>query len=642
MKAERKYSDGIADACQTIHQRFEALAHKAPFGVALIDQDGSFAYTNARFSEIFGHDQHDVRNLEEWCRRLCQTFDHQREAVEKWMSDVKGGIHGESSQRIFRVTGPDGANKMVSFEHVKMDSGENLITCEDITVRENSRAALQESESILRTVLAASPVGIGMASNHMIVWTNEHLKQMTGYMENDLIGQSTRVFYETDEEFNRVITTKHEQIRTQVASELESRWRCKNGSVIDVLVNFSPILSGDNSLSMVFTAIDITDRKTLEKQILHAQKMEAVGTLAGGIAHDFNNILQIIIGFSELMYESEGIPEGFRADALKINESATRGAELVQRLLTFSKKTDLNPHPLDLNRRIVDLRIMLERTIPKMIHIELCLSKGLSRINADSTQIDQLLMNLTLNARDAMPEGGLLIIETANIILDRGDLKLPPNHQPGPHILLTVTDTGPGMDGTTLSHIFEPFYTTKAPGKGSGLGLAMVHGIVEQQDGFLIAESRLGKGTSFKVYFPAIQSDIQNVEQMDSRPRLRGSETILLVDDDVGVRDCCQKILEKAGYKLILACDGREALEVYNARREEISLVLLDLMMPEMSGKKCLEKLFTLDPSIKVVIISGFQGEGNVKDLFTSGAEAVVYKPFTSADLLEIVKEILE
>jgi len=411
-----------------------------------------------------------------------------------------------------------------------------------------------------------------------------------------------------------------------------------------------PRFDGNGQLTgLIHIVRDITNRKKseedkarLEQQLLQAQKMEAVGTLAGGVAHDFNNVLQVVLGYSELILEDEELPRRYKADLLRINESAARGADLVQRLLTFSRKTEINPLPTNLNRRINEMRKMLERTIPKMIDIQLILAADLAPVDADPTQLDQILMNLALNARDAMPDGGKLVIETANIILDAEYSRNHLGTRSGQHVLLTVSDTGTGMGKDTLEHIFEPFFTTKEIGKGTGLGLAMVYGIVQQHGGHIWCYSEPGKGTTFKIYLPALVSG-EDIEQTRLGPMPRGgSETILLVDDEEDIRDLGSRILKKAGYKVIAVSNGKQALEVYQRRGNEIALVMLDLIMPEMGGKQCLEGLLSLNSSVKVVVASGYSGDGPTKDVFAAGAKGFVNKPYDVRKVLEVVRRVLD
>jgi CheY-like chemotaxis protein len=277
-----------------------------------------------------------------------------------------------------------------------------------------------------------------------------------------------------------------------------------------------------------------------------------------------------------------------------------------------------------------------------MIEIELVLADDLSPINADPTQVEQVLMNLAVNARDAMPDGGKLSIRTENVTLDAHYAKTHLGAKPGPFVLLSVSDTGKGMDKETVQHIFEPFFTTKRPGEGTGLGLAMVYGIVKQHGGHIMCYSELSQGTVFKIYFPALVRDEKPTES-EPRPLPRGgSETILLVDDEELVRDLGVRILTKAGYTVITASDGKRALELYEANRQEISLVILDLIMPHMGGKKCLDELLSLDPAVKVVIASGYSADAPTKEALRSGAKGFVHKPYDIRQVLDVVREVLD
>ena len=419
--------------------------------------------------------------------------------------------------------------------------------------------------------------------------------------------------------------------------------RRKDGSLFEEEATISPVRDRFGKIvNYVAVKRDVTKEILMQAQLLQAQKMEAIGTLAGGVAHDFNNILQVALGYSELILGEEDLPEVFRSDIRTIHESAKRGADLVLRLLTFSRKVENKPRPLNLNRRISEMRKMIERTIPKMIDIQLLLGENLATINADPTQMDQVIMNLAVNARDAMPQGGRLIFETANVVIDEEHAASRLDAKPGRHVLLRITDTGAGMDRETLEHIFEPFYTTKGVGEGTGLGLATVYGIVHQHAGHIRCQSEPGQGTTFEIYFPALVSPEEG-EQTKVRAMPRGgSETILLVDDEQNIRDLGARILTKAGYKVITSPTGKSALEEYGARGDEIALVLLDLIMPEMGGKECLEGLLSLNSSVKVVIASGYSPNVPTREALSAGAKGFVNKPYDIPELLGVIREVLD
>ena len=405
----------------------------------------------------------------------------------------------------------------------------------------------------------------------------------------------------------------------------------------------SPMLASDGKYyGRVWFFRDITEQKTLQKQLLQAQKMEAVGTLAGGIAHDFNNILQVVLGYSELVIADEALPDLLRGDLGKVLLSARNGADLVQRLLTFSRKTETKPLDLDLNKRIRQTQKFLERTIPKMIDIEMILAEDLSGIHADPTQVDQVLMNLAVNARDAMPEGGKLVIETTNVLIDEEYARSHLEAKPGRYVLLRVSDTGSGIDKETLEHIFEPFYTTKGLGQGTGLGLAMVFGIVKQHQGFINCYSEVGHGTTFKIYLPGIIAETQPDQPVVISIPQGGTETILLVDDEELIRDLGKRILSKVGYTILTASNGQEALDLYRSNKGKISLVMLDLIMPGMGGKPCLEELLKIDPDVKVLVASGYSADGPTKQALSSGAKGFVAKPFDMRQVLEMVRKTID
>jgi nitrogen-specific signal transduction histidine kinase len=387
---------------------------------------------------------------------------------------------------------------------------------------------------------------------------------------------------------------------------------------------------------------DITEEVELQKQLAQAQKMEAIGTLAGGIAHDFNNILQVVLGYTELVITGGEVTSRVREDLTRVYEAAKGGAELVQRLLTFSRKTEFSPRPMSLNRQVQQLQKMLSRTIPKMIEIKLALAEDLAAVNADPTQIDQVLMNLAVNARDAMPDGGALTIETQNVELDEDYSQTHLEVKPGPFVMLAVSDTGHGMDSDTIQHIFEPFFTTKGPREGTGLGLAMVYGVIKQHGGHAICYSEPLRGTTFKLYFPALISE-QELQDPALRPLPRGgTETILVVDDEEFIRDLGSRMLTRAGYKVITATEGSEALAIYAKYRDEISLVILDLMMPHMGGKECLQQLRQLDPSVKVIIASGYAADAVMREASAAGARGAINKPYEIRQVLEVVRTVLD
>lgn len=419
------------------------------------------------------------------------------------------------------------------------------------------------------------------------------------------------------------------------------------------LVHFRsyPARDADGRLvGVVEVGTDITEQKRaeeqkalLEEQLLQATKMKAVGTLAGGVAHDFNNLLQAIQGFSELLLmEKSGVDPDCRK-LQEIKRAAIRGGELTRQLLMFSRQLETHMKPLDLNHEIENIIHLLERTLPKMIAIELLLKGHLWNVEADAGQIEQVLMNLAINARDAMPDGGKLQIATANVVLDAAFCRTQPEVKPDRYVLLTVTDTGCGMESDLSAHIFEPFYTTKEVGKGTGLGLAMVFGIVKHHGGHILCESRVGEGTTFKIYLPATREQIDEpAAGLEAPAPAGGTETILVVDDEDGVRDYTAQALARFGYRVLTATNGEEGLEIYRQQGSRIDLIVLDVIMPGMGGRECLRQLLALDPEVKVIVASGFSLDAASRHELQQHAKGHMDKPYEIAQLTLEMRKALD
>jgi two-component system cell cycle sensor histidine kinase/response regulator CckA len=387
---------------------------------------------------------------------------------------------------------------------------------------------------------------------------------------------------------------------------------------------------------------DVSRQKDLEQQLRQAQKLEAVGKLAGGMAHDFNNMLQAISGYVQLVQKG-GKPQQAQKYLGEINRVIGRAADLVERLLTFVRVTDNKLRPVDLNQQIEQAVKILARTIPRMIRIETKLAPDLWLTNGDGNQLEQVLLNLGTNARDAMPEGGHITIETGNISLDQPD-DSHPGIEPGEYILLSFADTGTGMKDEAMTRMFDPFYTTKTMGKGTGLGLTMVQSIVAAHRGKITCRSRPGTGTTFKIYLPPLKTS-----KADERPKAAapekttgGRETILLVDDEVDILEVGKEILEEYGYTTLTAENGEEALEIFKEKREQIDLVILDINMPTMSGHTCMKELLKLNPDIKIIIASGYLIKDQISESLKAGATEFMVKPFRLEEMLSTVRKILD
>lgn len=385
------------------------------------------------------------------------------------------------------------------------------------------------------------------------------------------------------------------------------------------------------------------EKETLQQQLLQAQKMEAVGTLAGGIAHDFNNLLQAVKGYTQLLLMKKTENEPDYARLIGIEKASDRAAQLVRQLLLFSRKVETERLMLDLNREVEQAQSLLERTIPKMIDIELDLSSDLMTVKADPVQIEQILLNMAGNAADAMPEGGKLAFKTENAVLDEVFCQKNIGAVPGSYVLLSIYDTGNGMDHETVEHIFEPFFTTKEIGMGTGLGLASVYGIVKKHGGYICCNSEVGAGTTFQIYLPAHEkkAEIKREEVID-QPTRKGMETILLVDDEEQIRDVASELFTEFGYRVMTASSGEQAIDIYKDKSDEIDLVVLDIGMPGMGGYKCFRRIIQYDSDAMILIASGYPVDGQIRKALDSGAAGYIGKPYKLSELLVKTRETLD
>jgi signal transduction histidine kinase len=422
---------------------------------------------------------------------------------------------------------------------------------------------------------------------------------------------------------------------------LELLMRDRKGAAHHLLVS-AEVIELDGVRCLLSVSDDITDRKLLEEQLMQSQKLESVGRLAGGIAHDFNNLLTVINGYSGLILQHPEKTDLLPKRMAQIRQAGERAAELTQQLLAFSRKQVIQPKPLNLNTLVYEMEAMLRRLLPENIEMVLRLDPALGEVLADHGQIYQVLMNLGANARDAMPHGGNLIVETANVDLSAQYAATHTEVKPGPFVLLGVTDTGVGMDEEVLKNIFEPFFTTKGIGAGTGLGLATVYGIVRQSGGWISAYSEPAKGTSFKIYLPRITaSSPGKAPERAPAGTLRGSETVLLVEDQPDVRNLAREVLESFGYRVLEAINGAAALELAGQYKGRIHLLLTDVVMPVMNGTELARRLATLRPETKVLYTSGYTENVIVHQGILKPGIAFVPKPLSPDVLVEKVRETL-
>jgi len=515
----------------------------------------------------------------------------------------------------------------------------------DIAEWKEAREKLAESERKFRTVIENAEEGLAMiGDNYRINYINKKLCEITGYTEEELIGRDFRGLLA--DKSRRLVAERYRSRRKgkKVPPRYEIQILRKDREIRDCSMSVSIIETERGEKLSVGVLLDITEQKKLEKELFLSQRMESIGRLTGGIAHDFNNILTAISGYAELSLNEIEKNNPARADIEEILKAVSNASSLTQKLLAFSRKQILKPITINLNNLIKEMDKMLQRIIGEDIEFHTFLNKDLWNIHVDPSGMEQVIMNLVVNARDAMPEGGELIIETANIKLtDEYVKKRHPVAMPGEYVMLSISDTGVGIPENIKEHIFEPFFTTKEVGKGTGLGLSTVYGIVKQTGGFVWCYSEVGEGTTFKVYVPHKRGKEEKIKLEDKGEfYIGGTETILIAEDNDEARDSISRILRNYGYKLYEAKDGEEALGIAKEFKGKIDLIISDVIMPKMNGMEVAEGMKEHYPEVKILYISGYTDNVITQKGILKPGTNFLQKPFTTSQLLRKVREVLE
>jgi len=512
----------------------------------------------------------------------------------------------------------------------------------DRRARRESETALRASEASYTTLVEQAPVGIYRSTPAgRFLSANPALARILGYatpQELLALDMSRDVYVDADERRRLVAQDTY---TNQVYEELEATWKKKDGTRIRVQLSVRASRKPDGQVEFYEAFVrDITNQRQLEAQLAQAQKMEAIGRLAGGVAHDFNNLLTVILSYSDLLLEDLPAESSDREDVTQIRKAAQGASELTRQLLAFSRQQVLLPKVVDINASVSGIERLLTRVLREDIKLACTLASDAGMIRVDPGQLEQVIMNLAVNARDAMPGGGLLTIETANVDLDADYLRAHPMAKPGPYVMLAVTDTGMGMDAATQARIFEPFFTTKDVGKGTGLGLATVQGIVQQSGGFIWVYSEPDHGTVFKIYLPRVD-EAPSQEAVTNADDVRGTETILIAEDVPAVRAVTREMLKRYGYHVLEAADGLTALQVAADYKETIHLLLTDVVMPDLSGRDLAERFRMLRPAMRVVFMSGYTDDAIVRHGILQEGIAYLQKPFTPVSLAKKVRVVL-
>jgi PAS domain S-box-containing protein len=500
---------------------------------------------------------------------------------------------------------------------------------------------LRRSEINFRSLVTNAPYGICRCDSvGKILDANPALLAMLGRSSSELVGSHLGTLYEDTQRWFDLA----DRLRAGIPFYgLIVDWKRENGAAIVVRVSGRSVSDGGKSRTFELFAEDVTERRALEQQVQQSHKMEAIGRLAGGIAHDFNNLLMVISGYSEFLLDRLGPDQTLRSPAQEIAGAAERASSLTRQLLAFSRKQMLAPKVLDLNGVVGENLKMLNRMIGEDIELVMIPATGLGAVRADAGQIEQVIMNLAVNARDAMPGGGKLTIETSNLAIDDEFARLHAPILPGEYVVLSISDNGAGMDLETQSHIFEPFFTTKGV-KGTGLGLSTVYGIVKQSGGYIWVYSDAGKGTTFKIYLPRVAENVESSAQVAAAPEPAaepGRETILLVEDETNLRYLARQFLEKQGYRVIEAPDGMIAMKLAAGHEGPIHLLLTDVIMPGMNGRELAQRIAEIRPATKILYMSGYTENVIGRNGTLDAGIRLLQKPFTLRDLKNTVREVL-
>ena len=639
--------DGMAASLQDRDEKLRhaeiqvrALLEQSIAGVYVIDEE-RFLYVNEAFARIFG--------------RTAQDLVGHAPTLDLVHPDDRSLVAGNIGKRLsgevdalhytFRGLRADGSTVWceVFGRRIEYEGKPAILgTLLDVTEHRRAEQWLRESEAHLRAIVEAAPIGMAVIDDRgQFAETNERLRAMFGYTRDELRGRSvTSVTHEDDIATSRALFFELLEGKRDWY-ELEKRYRRRDGLVFDARVTVALVKTDGSELRAVAMIEDVTGRHALEAQLLQSQKMEAVGRLAGGVAHDFNNLLMVISGHADTLVEGLHPDVPLRRDADQVRNSAQRAAALTRQLLAFSRKQQLKLGPVDLNGVVMHTAELLRRLIGEDIVLRTRTAPDLATVRVDQAQLEQVFMNLVVNARDAMPCGGALTIETANVDVDEL-LASRLGLRPGPCVVLAVADTGCGMDAATQARIFEPFFTTKEQGRGTGLGLSTVYGIVRQCEGAIGVQSQPGVGTTFMIYLPRIEArPVEALPVVQESPVAIGNGTILLVEDEEDVRDLLTEVLQRTGYRVLPALTGGDAVRVAALHDGPIDAMLSDVVMPGMSGPEAWAKIAPDRPEMQVVFMSGYAEHASLQAHLVRAPAAFLNKPFSRSELASTLHSVL-
>ena len=626
------------DAVRESNQALKALVDASPAGIFCMDRYWNVTLWNPAAEHILGWSEKEL---------LGRPFSFVPEDMRSAYEDLRAAVfQGETvSNREMRARKRDRSqiDVLVSMAPLRGGLGEIRGVMEIVVDLTSSKKA-ETQLRLQAAALESSANGVAISDKPgNIIWVNPAFTVMTGYSAEEVIGKSFNILNSSKQQAS-FFKQLWETISEGKIWHGEIINRRKDGSLYTDEQTITPVrnLKGETS-HFVATMQDISEKKELTRQLNQAQKMESIGRLAGGVAHDFNNLLSVIIGYSDVLLVHPGLDPPMRKQAEEIRKAGKRAASLTRQLLAFSRQQVLEPKILNLNSIVTDIEKMLRRLIGEDVELLSKLDPALGSVKADPGQIEQIVVNLAVNARDAMPQGGKLFIETCNEELDEDYARRHPPCAPGRYVLLALTDTGTGMDPGTRTHIFEPFFTTKEIGKGTGLGLSTVYGIVKQSGGYIWVYSELGQGSTFKIYLPQVGEPAQVIHSGEpTSEQLLGSETVLVVEDEESLRTLTRTLLEQSGYTVLEADGSPRALEAAQRHPGPIHLLLTDIVMPGLDGPNVAQQFGRAHPEAKVLFMSGYTRFSTTGRGVLEGGMNLLQKPFTREALLRKVREVLE
>ncbi len=631
---EERIEEGTKNLLEKEFQ-YHVLFEGTNDGIIIHDNSGELIEINRVACQLLGYERKELLRLTWKEITIDQAFSEQ----ENYFQNIFRGQKAKTLETLLKRKDKTTFEAELSSRKVWFQGKEVFQSfIRDVTVRKALEESLRESKEKYRLLVESSLIGVFIIRHGKIQFVNSKFADFLGYTKDELIEKDFFEFV-APEDRSMVISRENQREKgKEVIDHYEVRFIKKGDEKLYGEVRSCKVEMGGED-AVLGNVVDITKRKRLEIQLFESQKMESIGTLAGGIAHDFNNLLGGILGYASLLLSDIPKNHVYYNDIYTIAETAKRAADLTNRLLAFARGGKYHVRSIDLNQNVEEIVSTLSRTIDKSITIETSLGKNLWWVRGDSGQIHQVIMNICLNSVDAMPGGGKLTLRTANVILDETFSQTQLGVKPGDYIRVAISDTGVGMDEKTKNRIFEPFFTTKPAGEGTGLGLAMVYGIVKNHEGAILVDSELGKGTKVSILLPRFQ-EINEEHKPVTVSESSGENKVMLVDDELLIRQVGKRMLEKGGYEVLLASNGKEALEIYNKNRDAIHLVILDLIMPEMGGKETFKKLREANPDIKAIFTSGY-GPYNYHNLEQFGDVVFIQKPFQTEVLLQAVRKIV-